>query len=54
MIEIIYWAAAALALVAAFGMLFLPAKPDAKRRTRLLGLVFLGVAAFNVFMVTRS
>ncbi len=51
MIQIVAWAGAAFALIAALGMLFAPVKPEARRKTRLLGVVFLAIAAFNVLMV---
>jgi hypothetical protein len=52
MIEIVAWAGAGLALIAGLGMLFAPAKPEVRAKTRVMGFVFLGLAAFNVFMAT--
>jgi hypothetical protein len=54
MIQIVAWLGAACSLLAGIGML-VQRVPDEKRtRTRLLGLMFLGFAAFNVWLATRA
>ena len=52
MIQIVAWAGAAFALIAGLGMLLAPAKPEVRARTRTMGIVFLGLAAFNVLLAT--
>jgi len=52
MIEIVAWAGAGFSLIAGLGMIFAPHKAGNLRNPRLLGIVFLALAAFNVFLAT--
>ena len=53
MIEIVAWAGAFFALIAGLGMIVAPHKAGNLRNPRLLGLFFLLLAAFNVYMATN-
>jgi len=52
MIQIVAWLGFGCSLIAGIGMLFAKAAPEKKLQTRLLGLMFLGFAAFNYWLAT--
>ena len=53
MIQIVAWAGALFALLAGLGMLFAKAPEEKRAQTRMLGLVFLLLVPFNVWLATR-
>jgi hypothetical protein len=51
--QIIAWVGAACCLLAGLGMLFSKAPPEKRAQTRLLGLLFLALVPFNVWLALR-
>ncbi len=50
MMQIVAWIGAVCSLLAGVGMLLTKAPPEKRTQTRLLGIVFLVLAAFNVWL----
>jgi hypothetical protein len=54
MMQIVAWLGVVFSLIAGVGMLFAKPAPEKRLQTRLLGLMFLGFAAFNYWLATRA
>lgn len=50
MMQIVAWVGATCCLLAGVGMLLTKAPPEKRTQTRLLGVLFLVMAAFNVWL----
>ncbi|MGE0179740.1 MAG: hypothetical protein AB7O91_07975 [Sphingomonas sp.] len=54
MIQIVAWLGVVFSLMAGVGMLFVKTPPEKRVQTRLLGLMFFGLAVFNYWLATRA
>lgn len=54
MMQIVAWLGVVCSLLAGVGMLFSKVAPEKRIQVRLLGLMFLGFAAFNYWLATRA